>query len=95
MDSEFVLLYGTNLGMGPTGEKRRESSGILEAPALGGRFSVSFICNHGKPWQMVEGIQLGKFLSQDHLGEGRRKVFHFILRIEMYTLIYRVNSEFI
>lgn len=95
MDSEFVLLYGANFGMGPSGEKRRESSGILEPPPLGGKFSVPFICNQGKLWQIIEGIQLGKFLFQDHLREGRRKVFHFILRIEMYMLIYRVNSEFI
>lgn len=34
--------------MGTTGEKRKEGSGILEVPALGGKFSVPFVCNHGK-----------------------------------------------
>lgn len=63
--------------MGTTGEKRRERSNIIEAPALGGNVSVPFICNHGKLLQMIKGIQLGKFLFKDHLGESQKKVFHF------------------
>ena len=68
--------------MGTTGEEKGEGSGMLGGSVLGGGFSIPF-SDPRKLLQILERVQLGKFLFTDHLRDGNRKVFHFILRIEM------------
>ena len=61
--------------MDTTGEEKGEGSAIWEDLVLGGEFSIPFICDHRKLWQILEQIHLGKFLFKDLWGKVRGKYF--------------------